>query len=215
MRFFWLAALAGGLWLLDSQTRPVIQTMAAYQARVFATQAMNQAVQQVLDRQQLDYESLVQLSYDQQGQVASIQTDMLRLNQLKADITQAVSQRMQLLKTQSVQVPLGTLLGGQLLSGRGPQVEFKILPAGYTLSSIENSFDSAGINQTRHQLLLDVQVGIVAIIPGYTVSTQVNTNFCLAETVIVGTVPEAFTKITGDDRSSTGQAVDHLATPVQ
>ena len=76
------------------------------------------------------------------------------------------------------------------------------MPAGYVRSSLSHRFDAAGINQTRHQIMLRLDASIIAVLPGYTTSTEVSTDFLLAETVIVGTSPDSFTQVlTGDDQS--------------
>ena len=101
-----------------------------------------------------------------------------------------------------------SLSGVQLFSGRGPDLNLKVVPAGYMTSEIENRFDTAGINQTRHQIMLKMDMRVMAIIPGYSVSTDIHTEYCLAETVIVGTVPEAFTQVADGNDELTRQIFD-------
>ena len=48
----------------------------------------------------------------------------------------------------------------------------------------------AGINQTRHQILLDVTVAVEILLPGSTLNTEIGAQIPVAETVIVGTVPD-------------------------
>ena len=67
-------------------------------------------------------------------------------------------------------------MGGQILSGRGPEVEFRVIPAGYVHTEIYNQFQSAGINQTLHQIMLKVDATVSAVMPIYTVTTEVTTN---------------------------------------
>ena len=120
---------------------------------------------------------------------------MAELNRLQAGLTQRITLYLAKLRHQSVFIPLGTLLGGAIFSGRGPQVEIRLVPAEFVKTSITNVFEGAGINQTRHQIMLKVQVQMTAIIPGYSVSTQTDTDICLTETVVVGLVPEAYTVV--------------------
>lgn len=75
---------------------------------------------------------------------------------------------------QDIYLSMGTLSGVQLLSGRGPDLNLKVVPSGYMTSEIENRFDSAGINQTRHQIMLKMDMRVLAIIPGYTVATDIH-----------------------------------------
>jgi sporulation protein YunB len=207
----WLLIVCGALLFADSKIRPVIKSMASYQARVYATVAINDAIEDALLSEKLRYDQIVTVTVDAGGTVSSIQTDMVALNLLRAKLINTVSERIAALEQQTIRVPIGTLMGGQIFSGRGPRVEFKILPAGFVHSQIKNNFQSAGINQTRHQIFLEVNATIIAIVPGYSTSTEVITNVCLAETVIIGVVPEAFTLVTGDDRSTIDHIFDHQA----
>lgn len=176
--------------------------MAAYQAKVYATRILNEAVEAQLAGESPSYRELVSLSTGDDGKINAVQTDVVRLNLLKAALTNAATDRLEELEQQTVLVPLGTLLGWQVLSGRGPLVEFRLVPAGYVRSSLSHRFDAAGINQTRHQIMLQLDASIIAVLPGYTTSTEVSTDFLLAETVIVGTSPDSFTQVlTGDDQS--------------
>ncbi len=197
------------LIFLDSKIRPIVKSVSSYQAKVYATIAINDAIKDALASENITYDKIVNVTFGENGEVSSIQTNMVALNLIKAKLTNTVSKRIAELEQQTIRVPIGTLLGGELFSGRGPRVEFRIIPAGFAQSQIKNYFDSAGINQTRHQIFLEMNVTITAIVPGYSVSTEVITNVCLAETVIVGVVPGSFTEVTGDTRSTTDQIFDH------
>lgn len=214
-RFAVLFALAVLLLFLDARLRPVIKSMAAYQAKVYATRAINDSIYAELSNDKVAYNNLVHLSVNSDGVVSAIETNMVELNILTANLTSAASSRIAQLETQSIKIPVGTLLGNQWLSGRGPKVEFKIIPAGYVEASLSNNFDSAGINQTRHQIILNLKANLIAIVPGYTSQIEVNTSICLAETVIVGVSPDSFTEVTTGDggRELRNLIADYGASP--
>ena len=88
---------------------------------------------------------------------------------------------------------MGTLTGSTLLAGRGPCVRVRMQAVGSTDASLRNAFSAAGINQTRHQILLSVDVYTSILLPGFTASTKVSNEIAVAETVIVGSVPETYT----------------------
>lgn len=187
-----LLALALGLWWADSQMRPAIRTMAVYQAKVYATEAINRAVSDYMTLWKSSGGRAVIISYGERGEVAMVETDMAALNALRTDIAAAVTKEIARLNEQSVKIPIGTLIGGQVFSGRGPGVVFKVVPTGYVRADIENRFDSAGINQTRHQIYVEIAASIAAVLPGHISHTEVTTRICVAETVIVGAVPELY-----------------------
>lgn len=188
---------------VDSRIRPIIKEMASNQAKVYATRAINDAINSELGKVNISYDSLIKITSDNTGRITSVQTDMFRLNLLKSTMTNSAAQQLSLLQSQTIRIPIGTLSGLNVFSGRGPRVEFKIVPVGYVSAEINHRFDSAGINQTRHQIILKINASISAILPGYTAASQVSTDMILAETVIVGASPESFTQVlTGQDMES-------------
>lgn len=197
--------------LVDCQLRPVIQTMAAYQANAYAVQAVNDAIYDQVSGLGVEYDDLIRLSINEAGDVTALQTDMVRMNRLQSSITKEIIQEVVALQQENIQVPLGTMIGGPFFSGRGPDVEIRLVPASFVETSITNVFDSAGINQTRHQIMLGVKMTMSAIIPGYSVSTDISTNVCLAETVIVGLVPEAYTLVGDGTDPIVGMIEDYSA----
>ncbi|MCI8648541.1 MAG: sporulation protein YunB [Anaerotruncus sp.] len=205
--------LAGLAFFTDSRLRPLVTTISTYQAQLAATRSINYAVLQVLDQQDIDYDSMITLSRDQEGEVSSISTNMVAINRLKAQVETQVSSQLLVDADHPILIPIGTVFGGQFFAGRGPNMEFQILPAGYVTTEIYNSFRSAGINQTLHQIMLSIRATVSAVAPVYTVTTNVNTNICIAETVIVGRVPEAFTDINGDRSDTIGLYNDYVAEP--
>lgn len=187
------------LFFIDSRVRPTITKMAAYSVNVYATKIINEAVLGELSQENLSYSDMIFLNKDADGTVTALETDTVRINLLQANLMNTVIGALQLKEYQEMKIPVGTLLGGHLISGRGFPVTIRMIPAGSVNSEITHKFESAGINQTRLQLMLKISVPISAIIPGYQSSVTVTTDVCLAETVIVGKVPESFTDVNGDN----------------
>ena len=187
-----LAAAVGLLVALDNEVRPVVITMAQYQARVSSILAINEAVLDELEKEEIGYDDLVTIDRLQDGTVSSIQADAAAINRLKARLTSAVSARLAALQLEEVEVPLGTLLGWQIFAGRGPSIHFQVVPASFVESDITSTLEAAGINQTQHKILMQFKVEMSAIIPGYTTSVTVNTQVSIADTLIVGNVPQFY-----------------------
>ena len=181
--------------MADAQLRPVIKTVAAYEAKNQAVRAINDAVAEELAAMDVSYGDLVRLDYGEGGEVTALQTDIVSMNRLQSGVTRRIVDEIVQITDQSIEVPLGSLIGGQFLSGRGPAITIKMIPSSFVETSIHNTFVEAGINQTRHQIMLNVNMTVSAIIPGYSVTSQVSNDICVAETVIVGLVPEAYTQV--------------------
>lgn len=195
--------------LVDARIRPVIEEVVGYQARLYAFQLVNSAMMEELAHEEIDYNKIVRISRGADGAVTAVQTDMRSVNRLKTQVADAVARKMEQPRNQSLSVPIGTLLGSSLVSGRGPEVEIKVIPLGYVQSELTNRFVAAGINQTLHQIMLGTNVQMTAVLPGFSVKTETSTNFCIAETVIVGAVPDGFTVVNGDDRSAIAKINDY------
>ena len=118
---------------------------------------------------------------------------MAEFNRLQAAITQDVLTRLDQVSDTDLTLPIGTLTGSALLVGRGPSVRVKMQSVGSCSAHFENQFDQAGINQTTHRILLCVDVSMSILLPGFRTSTEVSNSFSVAETVIVGAVPDTYT----------------------
>ena len=92
----------------------------------------------------------------------------------------------------SISVRMGTLTGTDFFADRGPTVQLRIIPVSSVGSFINNEFASGGINQTLHRIMMQLVVDISIVLPGYSTTTTVISEFCIAETIIVGSVPESY-----------------------
>ena len=141
----------------------------------------------------------------------AIETNSIEVNIMKAMIVDKVTTKLNELESHIIKIPMGSLFGWQMLSGKGPMVDFKVVPTGNVVAQLDHKFTSAGINQTRHQLMLDVSVTMRAFIPGYSSKIKLETNFLIAETVVVGTVPGSFTQVQDAEEDIISKINDYQA----
>ncbi|MEG2143735.1 MAG: sporulation protein YunB [Oscillospiraceae bacterium] len=207
----YLTAVLIAFTLIDLRIRPLIKTVTRNQAKVYATKAINNAIADSVIKGDFPSESMVSIGYSASGNVTSVSIDTAKLNQIKAAVTNRTSEKIEELKEQEMAIPLGTLIGTPILSGRGPLISFKILPAGNVKSKLLHSFDEAAINQTRHQIILEIEAGIIAVLPGFSSSVTVITDVTLAETVIVGVTPQSFTQIIPPNNDSLSDIAGNFA----
>ena len=161
-----------------------------------ATEAINQAITDTLRESDGKYDHLVTLDQRGDGSVVALTTDMARVNQLKAAIVLSIGKKVEAwLSTQPVKIPLGTLIGSTIFAGKGPDVPFNISSVGSAKANFASAFTSAGINQSRHQLLVEATINISVVSPGNRFSYEISDRFVIADTVLVGNVPESYTYI--------------------
>ena len=192
--------LSGVMLLVDIRVRPIIEKTAVYQSKVLATRIINDTVYSELEDESIDYGDLVTIIYNSDNSISSIESNMVNINRVKARITKSVNDELGSLDEHDVSISLGTISGFEVFYNQGPLIPIKVQPEGYVEATLISSFESAGINQTLHRIIVEIKTDISAIIPGYTSSATVETQFVMAETVIVGTVPSTYTHvITGNE----------------
>jgi len=193
--FIFLIMVLTASIVVEIKLRPVIQLFAGRQAQAAAVRVIDEAVMEVLAAEPVTYQDLAVLREDGEGRVLAIETKTIEMNLLRTKLTRAIDKRLLLRQEQEASIPLGTLFGGNFLSGRGPELTFKLIPVGYVKTELRQQFLSAGINQTVHQILLHITVDVAVVSPGYSTSSVAEVDFPLAETVIVGAVPGLFAEM--------------------
>ena len=128
---------------------------------------------------------------DENGTITAIVTDTARVNILSADLLRAVVAASKA-GDLNLGIPLGDLLGSSLFLGRGPRIPVRVTLLTSSRVEVSNVLTDAGINQTRHQLLLTVQVDADVLLPWEIRSARIVTPVLISETVIVGSVPQTY-----------------------
>lgn len=185
--------------------------MSVHEANIACTRAISGAVSARLADFGDSAAGIVSLQRDAAGAVTAAQTDAALADRLKTGITEEILQAFAADSLQQAQIPLGTLTGSIWLNGRGPRIPLRIVPSRMVEVNLSSRFVDAGINQTLHQLLLTVEADAEAILPGLCSTTHISSSFLLAETVIVGSVPQAYTAIHGASQGLAGEIVDYGA----
>lgn len=182
--------LIGLFFAIECQLSPLVEKAAASQAKQMFNQSVNDAVTSQLNNKGIIYTDLIHIEKATDGSVLAVTTDSLKINQLKADISLAVQSALSQEKHREFSVPLGTLTGSNLLRDKGPGIPIDISFSGSVVTDLKSEFTSAGINQTKHQILMTVKGYQVLMAPGINTTVEVETTVVVAETVIVGQVPE-------------------------
>lgn len=180
--------------LTDRLLYPIIKDYSKTTSHNIANKIVNNAIFDNLIKNNIKYDDLVKVSLKDK-KVASIELNSILLNILKAQISDSINKSMGSMSTQSVDVYLGTLLGINMFLNKGPKLSFYIKPYGDVQVKFKHSFISAGINQTKHQVIMEVDIVMMSYISLFKTTTTFNTNFVMAETIIVGEVPDSYTYV--------------------
>jgi sporulation protein YunB len=182
-----LVILVGGFILFEHDLRPTIKSIAEAEARWVATDAVNRAIRDEIAN--VDYNQLIMVQKDNQGQIVLMQPNLVRINQLASDTTLSIQSALQGLVSEQFSIPVGQVLGSQLLANYGPRVKVSIYPIGTVRTSVFDKFEAAGINQTRHRIYLDIETQVQVVVPLVSSDVTVSTQVPITDTVIVGPVP--------------------------
>lgn len=185
------------LMLLERNLTRVVLTLASAKAEVLAVQALNQAAEALI-ADGISYDSLVHVTLGEDGSVRLLQANTTGMNSLASRASLTAQAKLEALQDQTVSVPLGSALGVNLLAGTGPRIRVHMLPVGAVVTAYETEFTSAGINQTRHRVLLTMRAQVQLVLPTGASGVEAVTQVAVAESIIVGQVPDSFVNV-GDD----------------
>lgn len=173
---------------LNARLRPILLELAIAQTSNCITAAVDRAVAE----QAVEYSDLVQFERASNGEIIAMTSNMAQANRLRAQLLDVALNSLDGLETLQIGIPIGTILDVDIFSGLGPEIDVRILYTGTASAEFNNSFFSAGINQTCHQIIFSIDADVVVLLPGKQHRTSVSTDVCVAETIIVGKVPDTY-----------------------
>lgn len=184
-----LVIFAVAFLLTDAKLRPAVLDIAAVEAKAVAEQKVNSAVEKAISGSDVNYSDIVAVNYSSDNKITGITTDIVKMNLFKSEISKAVDKAFGKSEYTTVSVPLGSATGVTLFSGSGPYVDVKVGMTAATQTDFENIFEAAGVNQTQHSVMLNLETTVMLTLSGKRITYNVATSFCVAQTVIVGSVP--------------------------
>ena len=192
-----LVVAASVIALLEVKLRPVVAEIAAAQARNSMTAVVEDAVTAGLAARQVSYSDFVAIQRDEGGAITALTTDMARMNLLRTELTAAILEALEGVDVSDVQVPLGSLFDLEPLWAKGPTLKARAMTVGTVRAEFDSQLTSAGVNQTLHRIWMEVTVPMTLLLPGGVVEVPLDTRLCVAETVIVGQVPDTYLQLDG------------------
>lgn len=195
---FLIILLCGLMAWSFANMSPILVSMAEARARQLAVEVMNEAIAGVMGTS-TTYSDLMNVSLDQSGRVTMLEANALAMNDIASRAALAAQKKLDQVAGQGVSIPLGSALGIGLFSGSGPQIRVSVVPVGSVTTRFVTSFETAGINQTRHEISLEATVLMRIVIPAGADSVSVSTYVPIAESIIIGSVPESYVHVPEDE----------------
>lgn len=197
----WLALLLilifALFFALRSRYRLVIEDLARTQVKNTTSDLTNDAIARQIAEGDIRYDRIVFFEKDLEGRITALKTNMSEVNRLKTDILNIINDEILALDHSDIGIPLGSLFFPELLSGRGPSIPVHILSIRNSDANFVSHFSQAGINQTLHRLNMEVSIDVAVLVLGQTGSFEMTSEVVVAETIIVGDVPQTFLQTGG------------------
>lgn len=175
--------------------RPVVIKYAENTAKRMLFNAANRAIAEVLEEEEVDYSDVAEVKTDANGKVTAIQVDAVAINMLKSRITLKISELVQQNDEFNTYIPIGTFLDNEYTNGLGPKIKFSMQMTSYAVVNFKNEFTETAMNQSVHRITLDVTVNGGLVMAGARDYFKTETSAIVAETVIVGEIPDAYTEV--------------------
>lgn len=185
------------LALLRSHVYPVLRSLAETQVKNTASDLINDAIAEQIAMGNIQYDRIVYFEKDLNGRITALKTNIGEINRLKTDVLNIINDEILSTDESSLGVALGSLFLPEFLSGKGPKLPVRILVIRNSEADFYSDFSEAGINQTLHKLNMEVFLDVTVLVLGTTTEFTISSHMVVAETVIVGDVPETYLKTGG------------------
>lgn len=189
--FAFLLTIALLLGITERSLRKTIEIVAETQAAWHVANAINTAILERIATN-VSYGDLIEAERDYRNQIVFMQINTSLLNEIKSGAAVEIQKTLQELKRIPINIPFGQIFGLRLFANLGPNIKLTIVPAGIVKVDIVDSFEAAGINQTRHRVYLTVESDVKVVFPLIDNAVSVNTQIPIADAIIVGPVPQFY-----------------------
>ncbi len=176
-----------------------IRGLAETQVKNTTSDLINDAIDKQIEKGDIQYDRIVYFEKDLNGRITALKTNMGEVNRLKTDILNIINDEILALDTSDLGIPVGSLVLPEFMAGKGPSIPVQVLSIRNSEASFSSGFTEAGINQTLHQINMHVSVDVAVLVLGQTNYFTISSQVVIAETIIVGQVPETLFQTGGQN----------------
>lgn len=187
-----------GFFFIEEVVKPAIASIGEIKAKSMIVQTINKAVRTKF-LEELHSLDFLDIKTDGDGKITLIQADSIAMTELSYDLAVQIQSDIKSIQEERILIPVGTILGSQILSQVGPRVRMKVLPLGTSRVGFTTEFVEAGINQTKYKIYLKVESQAKVIVPFSTNGIKIDTELLVAEAVIIGDVPDTYIRVPRED----------------
>lgn len=173
----------------DKRVMPSVIEISEVMAKTQTLNIINEASMNILNKE-FKYNEMINIEKDNNGKIILIQSDTGKLNYIASKISSECNKSLTDMSNNKIKVPLGWITEKSLFYNLGPNISIELEPIGNVVVTYESKFESAGINQTRHKIYLNVNGKIRIKLPIKSEEIDVSTQIPVCDTIIIGEVPD-------------------------
>jgi sporulation protein YunB len=175
----------------------VITALAQTQVKNATSDLINDAIDRQISNGTIQYDRMVYFEKDLEGKITALKTNMSEVNRLKTDLLNLINAEILAMDSDHLGIPMGSLVLPELFAGKGPMIPVQIITIRNSEAGFFSDFSQAGINQTLQKLNMQVSVDVSVLVLGEVSDFTISSQVVIAETVIVGQVPDMFLQTGG------------------
>ena len=188
--------------IYNTSYKPQIKKLAQSKGDYILNIAVDKGINRVIEENALTYTDLITILKDDSGKITGLMTNLVGANRLRSAFSVKIGEELEKLNSVPISIPLGNLTKIDTLSGLGPKIKINLIPAGKVNIDFKNDFAEAGINQTKHEIYLDVSVSASLLMPaGIYERVEHTLKIPLCESIIVGEIPDTITRLETRDET--------------
>lgn len=191
---------------ITNYIEPTLIELCRVRAESIGIANANKVVERVM--RDVGYLDLIILDRDEAGKILALRANVIEMNRIASEISLAIQEQNNEIEATHVSIPIGNFTGNSLLAGLGPKIKVKIVPTGTVNIEFKTEFLSSGINQTRHRIYLEIKSKMGIVAPFVSKRVEVVNEVNIAETVLIGEVPETYYNLEGVEEVTTDDTLN-------
>lgn len=185
---------------------PIIDELCLDEAKNIGTKIANEQATIVMDKYQ--YEDFITIVKDEEQNVVMLQANVNTINSIASDIPLKIIEEFEKDSNSEINIYVGSILGLKIFSGAGPKIQAKIANTGNVQTTLKSEFSEQGINQTLHRIYLEINAEVTILTPYNTIKTNIINQVLIAESIIIGNVPNSYYNLNTTDNTDAIRVVE-------
>lgn len=186
------------IYIFGKRILPIVLDIGEIKIKSEAVKIINEESVNIYS-ENFKYDDIIDIEKDADGNITMIRADTVKQNYLASQVVLKCDERLSKLEDLGVKIPLGYLTNNVMFYNMGPKITVKMQQVGNITTSYESEFESAGINQTRHKIYLNLTTTMRIAVPFNSKEVEVICQIPVSDTIIVGKIPETAINMNGSN----------------